>query len=187
MLSPQAIARLLAQQPITQRQPWASGDERLVEEYLRRVGIAVEKETQTHSRIEWDDYGSGYASFVDAWFYRTTPEFDVERSYRHGEAHVGLVVLLSRLSPYFVFMEGEKHWHAHGGSSYLPDFDMLDRLQTPAVASLAQQVQRVLESNGLERVLREQLEAPLAPGTHVPTNLADDGFTQFDALFHWLD
>jgi hypothetical protein len=28
---------------------------------------------------------------------------------------------------------------------------------------------------------------PLPPDRHVPTILADGGFTQFDALFYWED
>jgi len=61
------------------------------------------------------------ASFVDAWFYKTTSGFNAKQSIRHGEGRTG-VFLLSRLSPYFALTESEKRWHAHGGSSYLPEF-----------------------------------------------------------------
>ncbi|WP_431256838.1 hypothetical protein ACQ86G_19320 [Roseateles chitinivorans] len=84
-------------------------------------------------------------------------------------------------------MEGDKQWHANGSSSYMPAFDMLDRISTPAVSMLARQVQGVLEEKGFIRVLRAQLEGPLETGLRVPTVMADDGFTQFDALFYWED
>ena len=186
-LSPADVARLLSLQTITDLHPWVTGDSNSIEGHLKGACAAVVRSTRCESKVEWDHYGSGYASYIDAWFYKTTPEFNVKRPLRHGEEHTGLVVLLSRLSPYFVFMEGEKRWHAKGASSYLPEFDMLDRLETPAVALLARHVQLVLESLGLIRVLRAQLEEPLNTGIHVPTNLADRGFTQFDALFHWED
>ena len=187
LLSSADVDRLLDQAPITDRHPWASGEEHQVEGHLRRVLADVERSTRTLSRVEWAHYGSGYASFVDAWLYRPTPAFDAKRTLRHGEEHTGLVVLLSRLSPYFVFMEGEKHWHARGSGSYLPGFDLLDRLDTPAVASLAEEVEPVLQAHGLIRARRGQLEEPLASGVHVPTILTDRGFNQFDALFHWED
>jgi hypothetical protein len=84
-------------------------------------------------------------------------------------------------------MEGEKHWHVQGGSSYLPEFDMLDKLETESVSLLAQQVQPVLESCGFIRAVRKQLSEPLPSNLRVPTILTDRGFTQFDALFYWED
>ena len=84
-------------------------------------------------------------------------------------------------------MEGEKRWHARGGSSYLPEFAMLDTLETKSELLLARQVQPVLESCGLIRAVRGQLSEPLPSGLRVPTIRTDRGFTQFDALFYWED
>ncbi|WP_254368376.1 hypothetical protein [Pectobacterium carotovorum] len=99
-----------------------------------------------------------------------------------------MTVLLSRLSPYFVFMESEKQWDVHGGGyQALPELEMIDRLETPVVIELSQQVQSELEKCGLVRAYKEQLTSLLPTGTRVPTVLTDRGFTQFDALFHWED
>lgn len=178
---------MLSQQSISDQNPWSTSDDKLVEGNLKAACAAVIRATGAKSRVEWGHYGSGYASFVDAWFYKATPEFNVERPIHQGEEHTGLIVLLSRLSPYFVFMEGEKRWHTEGSSSYLPEFGMLDRLKTAGVVQLAPKVQSVLESHGLFRVMKEQLEESLMPGLRVPTVMADRGFTQFDALFYWED
>jgi hypothetical protein len=187
LLSHREIESLLSQQTISERHPWVTNDAQLIEAHLRGACAAVTEATRLESRAEWGHYGSGYASFVDAWFYKTTCDFKVKQPIRHEEGHTGLVVLLSRLSPYFVFMEGEKRWHAHGGSSYLPEFAMLDKLETKSVSLLARQVQPVLENCGLIRAVREQLSEPLPPSLWVPTILTDGGFTQFDALFYWED
>ena len=187
LLSETEVERLLHQQMIKDEHPWSTGDGRLVEGHLKATLAAVERSTRTKSKVEWNHYGSGYASFIDVWLYKTTPEFDAKRPVGHGEQHTGLVVLLSRLSPYFVFLEGEKHWHSRGASSYLPEFNMVDRLETPAVKSLSDAVQAVLQSHGLVRALRSQLEEPLATKIRVPTILTDRGFNQFDALFYWED
>jgi hypothetical protein len=187
LLSHREIESLPSQQTISERHPWVTNEVRVIEAHLRDACAAVTRATRSESWVEWGHYGSGYASFVDAWFYKTTSDFNVKRPIRHGEGHTGLVVLLSRLSPYFVFMEGEKHWHAHGGSSYLPEFAMFDKLETESVSLLARQAQPVLESCGLIRAVREQLSEPLPSSLRVPTILADRGFTQFDALFYWED
>lgn len=187
LLSPDQVDRLLTQRTITDAHPWVTDDDDSIEAHLKAACAAVNRATGCESKVEWDHYGSGYASYVDAWFYKPIPEFLPERRSGIGEEYTGLVVLFSRLSPYVAFMEGVKQWHAKGSSSYMPAFSALDRLETPAVSSLARQVQAVLEAQGFIRVLRAQLEAPLAPGVRVPTNLADGGFIQFDALFHWED
>jgi len=187
LLSSAQIDRLLAQQPVSALHPWVTADEGLIEGHLKAACAAVSRETRVESKIDWGHYGSGYASFVDAWFYKPTPEFNVKNPIRYGHEHVGLVVLLSRLSPFFVFMEGEKHWHAHGGSSYMPASDMLDDLKNEGVVRLAQQIQPILERHALVRAYRTDLSDPLPTGIKVPTNLADRGYTQFDALFYWED
>lgn len=85
-------------------------------------------------------------------------------------------------------MESEKQWDVHGGGyQALPELEMIDRLETPVVIELSQQVQSELEKCGLVRAYKEQLTSLLPTGTRVPTVLTDRGFTQFDALFHWED
>lgn len=187
LLSRRDIESLLDQRPISDRHPWVTGDDQAVESHFKAVFAAISRSTRCLSRIEWDHYGSGYASFIDAWFYRPDASFDARHRCGYRDEHTGLVVLLSRLSPYVVFMEGEKHWDQHRGSSYMPEFDMVDRLTTPAVVALGQDVQRTLESFGMVRASKGALEEPLPPGIKVATNLANRGYTQFDALFHWED
>lgn len=187
LLSLPQIEALLSQHSISDLHPWNTNDEETIDGFYKHVCAAVSRATGGLSRIEWDHYGSGYASYIDAWFYKTSPEFDVEKPLHYGNVHNGLVVLLSRLSPFFVFMEAEKSWHAHGGSSYLPEFEMIDRLPTKAIADLAHQVQPILESYGLLRASREELMELLPQSLRVPTILTDRAFSQFDALFYWED
>jgi hypothetical protein len=147
LFTPGQLSQLLSQTSISSEQPWCTNDERSIDEYYRDVCEDLMRATGASSRIEWNHYGSGYASFIDAWFYKPTPEFSVPDPVPHGEEHFGLVVLLSRLSPYFVFMQSHKHWHGSGGSSYLPAFEAVDELSCSGVLSLAEQVQPLLEGH----------------------------------------
>lgn len=178
---------MLAHECISSKHPWSTNDEAKVDSHLKTICEEVQAETGALSRIEWDHYGSGYASFVDAWFYKPTSEFAAKDPVRHGEEHVGLVVLLSRLTAAFVFLEGEKHWHSKGGSSYLPCFQGVDSLSSPGVIDLSAQAQSVLERHGLRRLSKLDLARPLPLDTPVPTILGDAPFFEFDALFHWED
>ena len=187
LLSADQVLRLVShpQGAITGLHPWCD-DEVVVDAFLRRACDDVAARAGVAARIEWDHYGSGYASFVDAWFYRPTPAFRLPGAHR-GEAYVGLAVLLSRLSPYFVFLQGTKHWHEKGGSSDMPSLAGIDAIDSRPVADLARTIEPILESHGLVRVRRGQLSSALPAGTAVPTVLGDPPYTQFDALFHWED
>src|SRR5579871_754180 len=71
-------------------------------------------------KTEWNHYGSGYASYVDAWFYFRDGR---ARKSTAGEDHFGVYVLLSRLSCFYAVGQGEKAWQRNGtGGFYLPHF-----------------------------------------------------------------
>ena len=98
-----------------------------------------------------------------------------------------LVVLLSRLSRYFVLGQDEKSWSANGGSGCLPNFSTVDDLTHPALRPHVAPVTALLTAAGLQRLSRGDLAALLPVDVMVPTILTDQPFRQFDALFYWED
>ena len=187
MLSEQQIDDLLRQQSISDIHPWSSNDSDAIDAYYKTVCAELTRRTGTSSKIEWNHYGSGYASYIDAWIYKPTPDFSVDYPGKQGEAYEGLCILLSRLSPYFVFLQGTKTWKERGGSSYMPAYEAVDHLTHPSVISLAAKAQEVLTSFGLIRASKNDLGSPINPSIRVPTNLSDGPFIEFDALYHWED
>ena len=93
------IDKLLSHTCISTDHPWCTNDEAQIDAFYRGICSAIVQSTGTSTRIEWNHYGSGYASFVDAWFYKPTPEFAAPELAGTGEAYAGVAVLLSRLSP----------------------------------------------------------------------------------------
>lgn len=187
MLSTAELHALISGRCISDRHPWAEQNASSVEAFYKSACATVERTANVSSRTEWDHYGSGYASYIDAWFYRPVADFHVDHPLKYGHEYKGLVVLLSRLAPFFAFMEEEKRWSTHGASSYLPSLEAIDDLRSPAVRDLAARVQVTLEGLGLTRAFKADLALPLPQGVSVTTNLTDRGFTQFDALFYWND
>lgn len=187
MLSRADLDRLCCAQTISPVFPWAGGDPAAIEGHLKYACATVRRKTHTLSRIEWGHYGSGYASFIDAWFYRSGEAFRSAQPPAFGEGYCGLSILLSRLSPYFAFMEGEQHWHAYGGSRGMPHRDRADRFSRAAVRQLAEEVTPLLESMGFLHAPRDFLASPLPAGIRPATALGEPPFTLFDALFYWED
>lgn len=181
------VQELLSNTSISSEHPWRTNDETKIDLFYKDICEEIASSTRTSSKIEWNHYGSGYASFIDAWFYRPSPEFAVENVARKGEAYAGLVVLLSRLSPHFCLMEGQKSWHGRGGTSYMPGLELVDSFTRPAIDSLAKQVGVLLEPHGLHRLKRSDLSSALRSDAIVPTILSNEPYTVFDAMFHWED
>lgn len=179
------VAKLVAAHQRESKPPWSPRNDDAIEHELQRVVKALAAELKVDFRAEFEHYGSGYASFVDAWFSRRDPSF--RRSV--GTDHfTGLVVLLSRQAPVCCFLEGEKSWASNGSSSsYLPAFEGVDALTTEAVVTLSHQVEEWLEGQGYVRLRKAALDRLLPEGVAVPTILTDGPYREFDALFHWED
>jgi len=67
---------------------------------------------------------------------------------------------------------------------------MVDQLSSPAVVSLAQAVQSILEHYDLIRLFQTDLKSALLSDLRVPTllnQMQGRALVQFDALFYWED
>lgn len=140
--------------------------------------------TGTAERTEWNHYGSGYASFVDSWFYY--PDGRARRSVA-DDHHAGVFVLFSRLTGTYALGQGEKAWSVKGGSSYLPHFESIDVLHDPALKDMTAVIDVTLNRLGLRRLSRADLELTISDVHRVPTILADPPYRVFDAFFYWED
>lgn len=187
MLNLAEILQLVTARPVSRVWPWAGKDKQAIEAHLKKACAELLRKTGTRARIDRAHYGSGYASYVDAWFYRNHPDFEARQHTSTGEAHVGLMILLSRLTPYFVFLEDERHWNTSGGSHGMPSLEQVDRLNHPAIRRLADQVQPILEDMGFIRATRDLLQDPIPAGIRVPTVLSEAPYSMFDAIFYWED
>ncbi|ABC29608.1 hypothetical protein HCH_02830 [Hahella chejuensis KCTC 2396] len=180
MFTDQQIHLLHNQQPITDEPPWSGGDERAIDGFYKFIFARVSQLTMAKVHAEWEHYGSGYASFIDACFHK-------DKAHLHGQIEPEqrrLQVLFSRLSPYFVMLETEAPL---SGFKLLPSFSGLDQLSGPDILNLAQAVQPVLEDFGLVRLYQSDLETTLSRKVKVPTVLNEGACREFDALFYWED
>ncbi len=181
------VARLIRGQPVGEPLPFDPADDRSIRRFYEEAVRQVEREQNLCARVEWHHYGSGYASFIEAWFYPADGCASLPPFQTGGERHVGLVVLLSRLSRYFVLGQDEKAWSADGGSGGLPNFSTVDDITHSAILPLVGPVTTLLVARGLQRLTRPQLAAFLPDDVQVTTILTDEPFREFDALFYWED
>lgn len=187
-LNDDEIARLITGESLVRFPPVRPCGEEL-ESFYRGVVKRLVAETGTKDRTEWNHYGSGYASYVDGWIYYPDGRARVSGE---GEHHFGVVLLLSRLSSFYVVGQAEKGWHQDSGSSncassYLPDLNLVDSVAHPALFPLEQKIDQRLAEWGMWRLRKADLQPSISTRQVVPTILSGPPHTLFDALFYWED
>lgn len=147
----------------------------------------LKKKLGAKSKIDFDSHHQGFASYVDAWFYRDNDDFR-DRQLGGKNCFAGLAVTLWRFGPYYILGEYTKSWGARTGTSGLPSFEGIDRFPTPAVRELSTVAENKLAEGGLVRLHRSQLATPLPEFYRgIPSNLRDGEPRLFDAIFFWND
>lgn len=186
LLTNTQIEQLLNQEVITEEWPWSTNNEKVINKNIKDIVAEICLAARLEDKTEYNHYGSGYASFVDCWLHRPDNDFRFHIDDNCHSYH-GLVVLFSRLSPFYVLGQGDKSWNKTGSSSYAPDFDFVDGIEHPAVLKLVPSVTDILAKRGLEQLHRSELDTILPVGFHVPTIMAGSVLRHFDALFYWED
>lgn len=183
LLTEHEISELVQGRPIPSL-AHPAGDQPSVESFFRVAIQEICTATGAAERTEWNHYGSGYASFLDSWFYYTDGR--ARRSVA-DEHHAGVFVLFSRLTGTYALGQGEKAWSVKGGSSYLPNFDSIDVFDHPALTEMTSIIDVTLKRRGLRRLRSADLEPMISGIHHVPTILANPPHRVFDAIFYWED
>jgi hypothetical protein len=180
-LTPAQLANALARKSVSDRHPWVTNCHQATDDYYSQLCDRVTGITGASCRVSRAEE-CGYASFIEAFFYR--PAFEYTGPNGRKDVSPGLTVLLSRLGPYFVFMRGARSRHPAEHTQEMPAFDSVDQLGPGFVNGLAKAVQPVLEAEGLVRLSREALAATLDPSLRLPASFDAAPARAFDALFY---
>lgn len=177
------IASLIRKGSIVDREPWNA--EGAHEAFYRRILAEIEEKSGVCIKAEFNAYGSGYASFVDAFCY---PGDDASRINHQepGVEYAGIAILLSRLGNFYTLGKVQKSWSDTGGSSYLPDSRMSDDFTEPFFQAPLKGIREVLARHGMREIRVGELQTPIDV-PYIPTILDDGSYKEFDALYFWHD
>lgn len=158
----------------------------------KRIFADIKRQTGTISQIEDGHYGSGYASFIDAWFYQESDAFNFSVDKKGTHEVDGLAIVFSRFIPFYFMFEGNKSWNKQlrNGYRYMPYLHCVDDFKTQAVIDLAEKIDKPLKDYQLTRLSKSDLQTELGSKTtwKIPTVLSESRFyTYFDGLFFWQD
>jgi len=122
--------------------------EKLTELY-NKATKAVLVSGRVKERREWSSYGSGFASFVESWFYIPEKSYAIDYPGKTGRSFRGVSVFFSLLEPMFSVGESSQYWDESSGGSALPCIGIVDEYESDAVRSLSQDICQTIQAMGI--------------------------------------
>jgi len=136
---------------------------------------------------EWNCYGGGFASFLESWFYREEKHYEISYPGMVDKGYRGVSVVFSLLEPMFATCESTQTWDQSGGSSMLPSLGMIDTFESQHTQDLSDRISRIIRDEGIPKVSRRTLDAPISPAIQIESNMSFGELTLFDAFYQWMD
>jgi hypothetical protein len=164
-----------------------------IERYLRRVIRKLQENKDLEIEPEVDNYGSGYASYIDIFSYKKGKKPIKIDNYL---SQAGISIYISKLAPYAVYGFNEKTRSSVGGSYgmlfeiqqlYVFPEDKQNLLLKSDWDFLTSFIIKELTSLGFVFPGVEFLSNKLPSHTKIPTLFRDKQFTCYDSFFHWED
>jgi hypothetical protein len=182
-----ALRHAIRNEPLHSDQAWAHGLD--VDGLLRRVVASLNRlPSVVVEHAEFDDYGSGYASYVEVSI--TKRDGSLRQDTGAGWIDVEcLGVLLCRLAPVACLLRPSvRSSGPNGAGAYsLPEANRVIAEPDQRWKYECDQIKSLLDHHDVTLIGPDPLTLPLSGAQFVETNLADSALDVFDAWFHWRD
>lgn len=196
MFSNDQLRDLIKGKIIGDKFPYDTGDEKEIEDHIRRLFYRIKRNHKLVCEAEWGHFGSGYASFVEFFCYskEQVTVLQKKNGVRKEEIH-GIIIDICRLAPvaimgedirYKTFLIETNEIIGRGYGTLLDGQNSLTvsvEFQTAAAhlkKSLNEYNYELLHAEGLKRFLPFQEK--------IPTIYRAKGqYLVMDAIFYWED
>jgi hypothetical protein len=178
------LEQVIAGKPVGEHEAYKNGSHNTIKGHIKETIHALEQSNNISLETE-DSYGSGYASYVDVFCYKSDGRSSQVKS---GTTYIdGIAIYLCKLAPVAVIgaMQKTKSKHGGGGSFLRPED--LNSLPEGDWAAFVNEICNKLDNNGFEMLEARDLKRTMPFEANIPTILGDPPFQIFDAFFHWMD
>ena len=178
------LESVIAGKPVGDHEAYANGSDNTIKGHIKATIHDLEQSKNIVLETE-DSYGSGYASYVDVFCFKSAGRSSQVKS---GTTYIdGITVYLCKLAPVAVMGAMEKTRSKNSGSSSFLHPEDLNTLPPGNWLEIDIEIRRKLEQHGFEILDPRELKKPLPFTADIETNLGDPPYTIFDAFFHWMD
>jgi hypothetical protein len=132
-----------------------------------------------------DGYGSGYASYVDVFCYKTVGRSSLKTPER--TVIDGITIYLCKHAPVAVMGAMKKTRYSDGGSSGFLHAEDLNTFPPGNWLEVGIELRKKLEKHGFTILDPRELKKPMPFNAKIDTLLGKPPYEIFDAFFHWYD
>jgi hypothetical protein len=184
-LSKSILRQIIAGHPVGEAWPYHGGSDGDVETYLEACVEDINTSERIIAGAHFNHYGSGYASFVDVFCYRTDNSSTIE--YGTVTEYRGITLYLCRLAPIAVYGKNTRTIGPRVSSASFLSAENVGTVPDHSWDGIIQDIQAKLINRGLSILDQLTARQPLSFDASISTNLSDPPYRVFDALFYWED
>lgn len=176
--------------------PYDTREEREILAHINRLFHRINRIPGIVCEAEWDHFGSGYASFVEFFCYRTKDCIRIDEKNGIREINTkGIILDISRLTSVAIMGEDERQRMicietdeevSSGQGSILDSPNSL--VVGEELATLATKLQKALQEFDYQLLSANEISEPLMFQTKIPTIYRNARqYLVMDAIFYWED
>ncbi|WP_040952045.1 hypothetical protein [Gorillibacterium massiliense] len=156
-----------------------------IDHYIKRVVGSLGSVNNLKVEVDFDSFGSGYASFVNIFCYKKDgSSTEILNGIQTIE---GLLLYISRHAPVATFGRSKVTRHSHGGSFEFLSTNTIGRLPNGDWDQIEHSIRNILNDYGYILLTRDYLEQPIEFEISIPTIINENGYRIFDCFFFWED
>ena len=183
-ISNELLECVIAGKPVGAHEAYKNGSHNTIKGHIKATIHDLEQSKNIVLETE-DSYGSGYASFVDVFCYKSGGRSSIKTA-THTLIH-GITIYLCKLAPVAVMGAMEKTRHTTGGTSGVLNAEELNTFPPGNWLEVDIEIRQKLERHGFEILSPRELKKPLPFTAKIETNFGNSPYTIFDAFFNWMD
>lgn len=196
------LQKMIAKEPVGDSYPYYTKDENQIEKYIKDLFYKFNRSKSIQCEAMFDHYGSGYASYVDFFFYKRDGSSVLSKKYIEKDSLTsfeidGLVLYISRLAPVAIFGKDIRSKAiletSKGKKEYFSGFSMLSQSQEVIKEVPGKwkdnfrEIKLKLDEAGYMILDKTYLEQPLPFKAKIETFTHSNQYKLFDAIFYWMD
>ena len=174
--------------------PFTLGSITKTENYIRKLLARLAACSTLLVEADFASYGSGFASYIEVKIAKRdgSDRTTLAQGQRVTYEHNGLILYISRLTPYWFY--GGSEWsktyeegrYVSGGAMFLTP-DSPARIDNALWQHDSQLIEALLQEFRYSLLTPTELRQPAPAGISIPTVLADKPYSVFDCFFYWQD
>jgi hypothetical protein len=178
------LERIVAGKPVGDHEAYKNGSKNAITGHIKATVHDLEQSKNLVIETE-DSYGSGYASYVDVFCYKTGGRSSTKLPEK--TLIEGIAIYFCKLAPVAVMGAMEKTRSKNSSSSSFLHAEDLNTFPSGNWLEIDIEIRNKLEKHGFEILGPRELKKPLPFSAEIETNFGDPPFTIFDAFFNWMD